>query len=159
MFIAEGSHVAYIGDDESDAPVVFGDEGHVIMAADGDGSHVQWVSGVGREDISLVSNANLQEIKRAQARLDESLEVPLQAVAARDIYDKSGSGGLLNSLNKEGRLNFFEDIAQRVVEGISTSIRDEPSFRMILGQLSPDEADDLIYLATSSLLRDSFGDL
>jgi len=159
MFIAEGAHVAYIGEGEPDSPIVFGDEGHVILAAEGDGSHIQWTSGAAREAISLISNADLQEIKRAQANLDESLEVPLQVVAARDIYDKSGSGGLLNSLNKEGRLGFFEDIAQRVVDGVYESIRDQPSFRTILGQLSPEEADSVLNLATTSLLRDSFGSL
>jgi hypothetical protein len=107
----------------------------------------------------LISNANLQEIKRAQANLDEFLETPLQAVAARDIYDKSGSGGLLNSLNKEGRLSFFEGIAQGVVNDVSIAIRDEPSFRTILGQLSPDEAESIVYLATTSLLRDAFGEI
>lgn len=158
MFIAEGSHVAYIGDGRLDAPIVYGDEGHVILAAD-DGSHVQWTSGACREGILLVANTDLQEVKRAQAQLDESLEIPLQTVAARDIYDKIGSSGLLNTLNKEGRLVFFEAIAQNIVESVSNAIRDEPSFRLILGQLNPDEANELVYLSTTSLLRDAFGEI
>lgn len=156
MFHAEGSHVAYIGTGEPDAPIVSGDEGCVILAAE-NGSYVQWVSGACREDISLVSNAELQEIKRATANLDEFLEVPLQAVAARDIFDKSGASGLLNALNKEGRLGFFEGIAQQIATSVLVAIRDEPSFRTILGQLSPSEAQDVLDLSTTALLKDAFG--
>jgi hypothetical protein len=61
-FIAEGYHVAYIGSGEPDAPLAYGDEGVVIMAA-GPGSHVKWTSGECTDYISLTSNARLQSLE------------------------------------------------------------------------------------------------
>lgn len=68
MFIAEGERVRYVGAGEPDAPLAYGDEGVVIMAAGPSGSHVQWTSGECVEHISLTANSRLES-------LDESPQV------------------------------------------------------------------------------------
>ena len=60
--IAEGYRVAYVGSGEPDAPLAYGDEGVIIMAA-GEGSHVKWTSGECDGYISLTANARLQSLE------------------------------------------------------------------------------------------------
>lgn len=151
--IPEGEQVAYIGEPANGLDV--DDRGRVVQAA-GTGSHVQWTSGPSKGQITLESNLDLVSI-RSRGGDDESLEGPLVTFAVRDTYDREGTTGLLNALNRDGHLAFFEPLAAEAVDMIADQIRRDASFRRILAQLSAGEAHDLVSLATSTLLRDAFG--
>ncbi len=150
--IPEGERVAYIGEPTDILNV--DDRGRVVQAS-GSGSHVQWLTGDAKGQISLESNLDLVSL-RAQGG-DESLDGPLVTIAVRDVYEREGTTGLLNALNRDGHLAFFEPLALDAVEMIESNIRTDASFRPILAHLSADEAQELIALATSTLLRDAFG--
>jgi len=149
--IPEGEQVAYIGEG-SDLNV--DDRGRVVQAS-GDGSHVQWSTGPSKGQITLEANNDLVSMRTRGG--DDTLDGPLVTIAVRDVYDREGTTGLLNALNRDGHLAFFEPLAVEAVEMIRDNIRTDASFRPILSQLSAVEAQDLIALATSILLRDAFG--
>jgi hypothetical protein len=94
---------------------------------------------------------------RTASQDDDGLDGPLVSIAVRDTYEREGTTGLLNALNRDGHLAFFEEVAKEAVFMIQSSIRDDASFRPILAQLSAEEASDLINLSASTLLRDAFG--
>ncbi len=150
--IPEGETVAYIG--EPNGVLDVDDRGRVVQAS-GTGSHVQWTTGPSKGQITLESNLDLVSMRSCGG--DESLEGPLVTFAVRDTYDREGTTGLLNALNRDGHLAFFEPLAVEAVEMIRDNIRTDASFRPILSQLSADEAQELVALATSILLRDAFG--
>jgi hypothetical protein len=151
--IPEGERVAYIGEPTDTLSV--DDRGRVVQAA-GKGSHVQWATGAAKGSITLESNADLVSMRREVREGDDDLDGPLVTFAVRDTYERQGVTGLLNALNRDGHLAFFEGLAVEAVEMISSSIQTDPSFRPVLAQLSPGEAQDLVALATSTLLRDAF---
>jgi len=149
--IPEGETVAYIGEPNDALDV--DNRGRVIQAA-GTGSHVQWSSGPSKGQITLESNLDLVSIRSRGG--DDALDGPLVTIAVRDTYDREGTTGLLNALNRDGHLAFFEPLAVEAVALVRDSIRNDASFRPILAQLSSTEAQDLISLATSTLIRDAF---
>ena len=150
--IPEGETVAYIGEPGNGLDV--DDRGRVVQAS-GTGSHVQWSTGPSKGQITLESNLDLVSMRSRGG--DESLEGPLVTFAVRDTYDREGTTGLLNALNRDGHLAFFEPLAVEAIEMIRDNIRTDASFRPILSQLSAGEAHELVALATSILLRDAFG--
>ena len=82
MSLPEGSHVAYIGSGEPDAPLSYGDQGSIIMEAGPSGSHVQWNTGECKEHISLISNKKLHLLEASQLMPEESYtEDPIIALA------------------------------------------------------------------------------
>jgi hypothetical protein len=151
--IPEGQRVAYIG--EPTEVLSVDDRGRVVQAA-GQGSHVQWTTGPAKGQITLESNLDLVGIRQEVQGSDDDIGGPLITFAVRDTYERDGTTGLLNALNRDGHLVFFESLAIEAVELIQSSIRTDASFRPILAQLSAGEAQDLIALATSILLRDAF---
>jgi hypothetical protein len=150
--IPEGEQVAYIG--EPNGSLEVDDRGRVVQAS-GTGSHVQWTSGPAKGQITLESNHDLVSMRTRSD--DDALDGPLVTIAVRDVYEREGTTGLLNALNHDGHLAFFEPLAVEAVEMIRDNIRTDASFRPILSQLSASEAQELVVLATSTLLRDAFG--
>ena len=150
--IPEGEKVAFIGEPDEGHDI---DDRGVVLQASGDASHVRWLSGPSKGQISLVANFDLVSVRDSGA--NDSLEGPLVTIAVRDVLDKQGTTGLLNALNRDGHLTFFEPLAREAVAMIEDNIRNDPSFRPILSHLSANEAQDLVSLATSTLLRDAFG--
>jgi hypothetical protein len=151
--IPEGERVAYIGEPRGGLDV--DDRGRVVSAA-GSGSHVQWATGPAKGQITLESNSDLVSVRSRDAD-DDNLDGPIVSIAVRDTYEREGTTGLLNALNRDGHLAFFEEVAREAVHVVQSSIRNDPSFRPILAQLSADEASELINLSTATLLRDAFG--
>jgi len=137
--IPEGEKVAFVG--EPNAALDIDDRGIVLQAA-GEGSHVRWDSGLSQGQITLVSNLDLVSV-RGLPRGDDALDAPLLTISVRAVLDQQGPTGLLNVLNQEGHLAFFEPLARDAVDMIQSNIRNE--------------AQQLISLATSTLLRDAFG--
>jgi hypothetical protein len=150
--IPEGEQVAYIGEPTGSLDV--DNRGRVVQAA-GTGSHVQWTTGPSKGQITLETNLDLVSIRSRGD--DDALDGPLVTIAVRDVYEREGTTGLLNALNHDGHLAFFEPLAVEAVEMIRDNIRTDASFRPILAQLSSVEAQELVALATSTLLRDAFG--
>jgi len=150
--IPEGEQVAYIGEPNGSLDV--DDRGRVVQAA-GTGSHVHWTSGPSKGQITLETNLDLVSMRTRGD--DDALDGPLVTIAVRDVYEREGTTGLLNALNHDGHLAFFEPLAVEAVEMIRDNIRTDASFRPILSQLSATEAQELVVLATSTLLRDAFG--
>ena len=109
--------------------------------------------------ITLMANSDLVIMHPEYDGSSDSLDAPIVTISARDVYDRSGPTGLLNALHVEGHLKFFEPLVQEAIERIASSIRDDPSFRPILAELGREEGDQLVSLATSTLLRDAFGEL
>lgn len=156
--IPEGEIVSFIGEPIHDTPVEIGDMGRVLSAADS-ASHVQWRTGSMQGQITLMANSDLVIMHPEYDGSSDSLDAPIVTISARDVYDRSGPTGLLNALHVEGHLKFFEPLVQEAIERIASSIRDDPSFRPILAELGREEGDQLVSLATSTLLRDAFGEL
>lgn len=153
--IAEGEHVAYCGDGESDCVVEVGNQGQVIKQAGDQASYVRWIDGPAAGEISLLANFDLAVLR---GTVEEPAPEPIQSFAARQIYEQRGASGLINQLNEEGHLSFFATLAADAVEYVAESIKRDPSFRSVLAQLSPSEADELVHLSATVLLRDAFGD-
>lgn len=154
--IPEGSHVSYVGDGFGrEAGLAIDDRGKVV-ASTPTHSHVSWRTGALQGEITLVSNTDLVIARQAVER-DDSLEGSLVATAVQQTYDRGGARKLLSSLVDEGHTAGFAAIADEVFAVVASRIRQDPSFRAVLSQLSPDAGDDLVSLASASLLRDAFG--
>lgn len=155
--IPEGAHIAFIGEDNAlDAgSLSIGDEGRVVQAT-GMGSYVLWATGALEGQITLEPNIDIVAI--ASAEEDVDLDATITTLAAKDVYAKAGSVGILNILNKEGHLAFFEEVARDAISLISSSIRNDASFKSITEQLDFQEGENLIQLATNTLIRDAFNE-
>lgn len=159
--IAEGKTVSYVGPLYADGPNV-GDTGKVLAHA-GDHSHVQWATGARTSQVDLVSGDDLVEAsgpraRTAAAEISDSLAYgTMLTVAVRETYDEVGETGLLNSLNESGHLGGMGEIAEDALRYVASRVREDPAFSEVLGQLEADEADSLVTLTASVVLRDAFG--
>lgn len=153
--IAEGEHVAYCGDGEPDCAVEIGNSGQVIKQASDTASYVRWLEGPATGEIVLLANLDLAVLR---GTADAEPVVAMQAFAAREVYDRKGAGGLINQLNDQGHLSFFSELAADAIEYVAVNIKNQASFKSVLAQLSPSEADELLHLSATVLLRDAFGD-
>jgi hypothetical protein len=153
--IAEGSLVTYVGDGIGrDAGLYLEDQGKVVSSTPTH-SHVSWRSGALKGSIVLVSNNDLV-VARTASTMDDSLDGPLVATAVQQTYEEGGARRLLSALIQEGHTAGFAAIADEVISLVASRIRQDPSFRAVLAQLDNDAGDDLISLASVSLLRDAF---
>jgi hypothetical protein len=154
-FLAEGSRVSYVGDEDNGLHV--GDTGKVLSAA-GSGSHVLWSTGSRAGDITLEHNMSLVANGQAEFSYDDNLYAgQLVSIAVRDVYVTQGYVGLLNAMNDEGHFATFAPIAEEAVRHVATKIREDASIKEVLSHLDPDEGAEFVSLAASVLLRDAFG--
>lgn len=152
--IHDGSRVSFVGHPSDGLGI--GDHGRVFQAG-ASGSHVKWASGERRGEIDLIRNDDLVEMPTTGSLTADAITEPgLVSFAVRAVHSTSGDVGVLNALNAEGHLESFEDIAEDALAFVSSRIRQDPSFVEVLGQLEPDDGDDLVALAASTLLRDAF---
>lgn len=154
--IPEGAHVAFIGEVNAldDTVLAIGDAGTVVQAT-GTGSYILWSTGALEGQITLEPNIDIVATAMPE-QTDDNLEAPLTTMAAKSVYAKAGSVGVLNILNKEGHLRFFNEVAKDAVALIASSIRNDAAFRAITEQLDFQEGENLIQLATNTLIRDAF---
>lgn len=155
--IPEGSHVSYVGDGVGrDQGLTLDDRGQVVAAA-GQASHVVWKTGSLKGKITLTPNLDLVAV-RTVPEGDDSLDGPLVSMAVRQTYEERGARGLLTKLATQGHTSGFASIADEALALVTSRIRSDPSFRVVLGSLDEDEGSDLVSVAAVTLLRESFGE-
>jgi hypothetical protein len=148
----DGQKVSYVGDDEQ---VAVGDVGQILTVA-GRHSHVVWRSGASSGEVTFTPNADLV-VQGAAKDWDDSLDTPLVAVSVRDVYDHRGPMALLSALSEDGHLTNFGAISEEALQFVAGKIREDPSMHEVLAQLQPDEAEEVITVATAVVMRDAFG--
>ena len=156
--IYDGCQVEYTGA-RADS-LVHGDQGAVLVVS-GHAAHVQWKTGSLAGQVTLEDSDDLAPVgtrrTAVEASLDDSLEVSgLGSFTARQIYDEGGSEALLNAMADSGKLASFQEIAEEVFTLVSTRIRTSASFIALASHLDEDEADEMVRLASATLIRDAF---
>jgi hypothetical protein len=89
------------------------------------------------------------------ASLSETLGVDAHT-AAREVFDEAGPAGLLSAMHACGDLVCFASIAEEAVDFVAARLREDPQFAHTLAALDDPDADSLVSLASSVLLRDAF---
>lgn len=159
----EGSHVSYVGDGRSGRAL--GERGQVL-AITGRSGHVKWADrSITLEDLDDLAllRAGFGAARATAAfepddELADSLEVgPIQAAGMRGVYEAEGGAGVLSALASTGQLAGFASIAEEARLFAEARVRQDPDLARVAAQLDPEEADELVSLATAGLLRDAFG--
>lgn len=161
FYFSEGQQVSYVGDGHDGQSL--GDRGKLLVIT-GSAGHVQWSSGPLEGEVTLTALGALAPASGKTARtfdaLEDSLEVgttaPLQATAARDVYDEDGEVGVLNFMATSGHLGSFSDIAEETLSFVEERIRRDASIRQAIAGLEEEESEAVIRLASQVLLRDAF---
>lgn len=149
----EGQQVTYVG--PSVEGLGQGERAHLLAFESKASAHIQVTSG----NIYLVDLDDLTTARTAAAHddLEDSLEVGgLSSFAVRDVYDNGGSIGVLDTMAQLGHLAAFSGIAEEALTMVSARIRQDPSFREVLGHLEPEEGEAVLRLAVGCLVRDAF---
>lgn len=146
----EGSRVSYIGEH---ADIEVGDRGKVLAGAGPSASHVRWDTGKKAGTITMEAHYDLV-VEREPHVPDGGLVTTVVAKA----YERDGTVGMLNALSTEGHLASFPTIAEEAARLVNARIREDPIIQRAIAHLDPEEATELVSLATVSLLRDAFGD-
>lgn len=161
--LREGSHVSYVGDGRNGRAL--GERGQ-ILAITGRSGHVKWID----RSITLEELGNLALLRSGfgaarvavaiepDDELADSLEVgPIQVAGMRGVYEAEGGEGVLSALASTGQLSGFTSIAEEARLFAEARVRQDPDLARVAAQLDPEEADELVSLATATLLRDAFG--
>lgn len=158
--INDGTRVRYTGN--QDGPLAHGDQGSVLAVFD-HAAHVQWRTGAlaGKVTLHDTDDEDLHPLTPRQGSvedaLDDSLDVAgLGTFTARQIYDENGPSGLLNAMADAGHLAAFQDIAEDALALIAERLRTSTSFTTLASHLDEDEADQMVRLASATLIRDAF---
>lgn len=156
MRIVEGAKVAWVGPEVDGYEV--GDSGSLLAFASGAYAHVTWATGSHSGETEIVS---IEDISTghvaAKDPLADSLDMGgLVSFSARQVMDTEGEAGVLNAMASMGHLTAFSSIAEDVMSQVAAQVRQDPSFRAVASQLDEDEAEALIRLATTCLIRDAF---
>lgn len=152
MIFADGQKVAYVGDPYDE--VAIGDVGVVVQAGH-TASHVKWVTGAATGSFAEVAH---HEITPAQAARVDDIDLLAGSIvdfAVDDTFQRSGARGVMRVLSKRGHLSGLEALALRSVEQFVASVRSDPSFIEVLGDLDEQDGEDLVSLTAVSLLRDA----
>lgn len=135
-----------------------GDSGSLLALAGGSYAHVMWATGAhaGQTELVAVEDLSTGHVA-AKDPLADSLEVGgLAAFAVRQVMDTEGEAGVLNTMASLGHLTAFSSIAEEVMSSVTAKIRQDPSFREVMAHLDEEEAESLVRLATTCLVRDAF---
>lgn len=161
MQFREGERVAYVGPEVDGRRV--GDEGQVVSSA-GDSQHVVWSTGERQGAFDLVPDHELTPsgTSREAARqhvLDDSLEYgPLLSFSAAKVYEESGGIGLVTALADDGHLANLAGLAEDLLGNLAEQVRGDASVQAALANLDEQDANDLVMLTASVLMREAFGD-
>lgn len=154
--------VAYVGLPRVGG-LALGDRGRVL-AEDGSCVHVRWASGALSGQVTPIDFHDVadQPPARRQASasemLQDSLSVPaLTVTGARETYDAEGEAGLLTAMAEAGLLAGLSQAAEEALEAVAARVRTDDAVHAVLASLEPEEADSLVSLAASALLRDAVG--
>lgn len=156
--LREGQRVAYTG--PANEGLILGDHGRLLVLSSGS-AHVSWETGtlIGQiVPVALYDLAPARSVMTVQSDLEDSLETAgLTMIASRAIYDTDGEVGIINAMAESGHLAAFQDIAEDALALVASRVRNDVSFREVLGQLDEDEGERVIRLAAACLIRDAFG--
>lgn len=145
MFV-EGQRVAYVGWEESR----IGDE--AIVAEPGvTGSTVLWASGAHEGQYDLVSHAELVGVA-GPAHDEFFAEGSLLGFDVNGTYRREGRMGVLSSLEADGHLMGFAQLADEVVAHTAARLREDPSLAEAARVLGPEAGHDFLLYAARKLL-------
>lgn len=153
-----GDDVIYTG--PPSVEVAPGERGHVLSCTSSY-AHVQWYGGhhVGlhaTDDLDVV--AALDSIS---ASLDDSLEVSssvgslVSLASAQEAYDAMGGEGLVSHLASGGYLSAYASVAEELLQQVTAVLQQDPVLHQLTAQMDPDEADEILRRAATTLLSDS----
>lgn len=162
--IIEGARVTYVGTDGRAER----QEGTVIAVTATSPSsvcHVQWATGafeaLYEDDLSDV-DGRTQHAHSASLHdpLADSLEVgSLQTYSVRTVLDEGGEAALLNEMIRAGHLAGLGPVVDEAIALVAARLRQSLPFIEVTAQLDPEEADSLVSLASTCLVRDAFASL
>lgn len=155
----EGQAVSFIGEG-----AMFGSQGKLLATAGHHAAHVSWATGPLAGQVSLADTEDLASTRKAASaviardELDDSLDVGgMSVTAVRQVQDEEGAVGVLNFMASSGHLSGFAGIGEQALAFVTGLVRQDSGVREVTAQLDEDEAEGLIHLAASVLLRDAFG--
>jgi hypothetical protein len=153
--VIEGQEVTWTGPQiEGHLP---GDRGQLLSFAGRNVAHILWSTGVFTGDVEIVDIVDLQAGRVAvRGLVDDSLEIPLSVFAVREVFDAEGEAGVLNAMASMGHLGTLAGIANEALGIVEARIRHDPSFLEVLAHLDDHEAEALVNLAATCLIRDAF---
>lgn len=161
--IAEGSKVAYAGDDP------FQDVGSLgkIVSLSGSCAHVLWQDGpkvgmiemIALDDLLPRTEDRSRQATTVQEGFESSLDMPgMPVLAVRDTYDEDGEDGLVTALDEAGRIATLAEYAEEAISQVAARIRTDPGLVEVLGQLESDEANSLVDRLAGLVLMDRVGE-
>lgn len=159
--LREGDVVSWVGTGAPGGPAV-GDVGRVASSS-GNSGHVLWTTGSRSGRVDLVAEWDVVPAPTVPktghsvtASLTDSLSMDGVHTAVRDTFEESGPAGLLSAMHALGDLACFATIAEEALILVATRLREDPQFAHTLAALDDPDADSLVSLASSVLLRDAF---
>lgn len=147
----DGSDVLYDGPTGAGRPDP-GDQGRVLVA-DTRAAHVKWITGSRAGQMDLVEQGDLtsvdpQPMDTVAAHLGESL-------AYFDDAPGRKAEAILEKMAEAGETDRLGLISEEAVDWVAGRLRNMGSFRERTAHLDPDEANDLILMATHRVLHDA----
>jgi hypothetical protein len=111
--------------------------------------------------VDLYDTDDLQPLTPRQGTLEDALDDSLDIAGlgtftARQLYDETGPTGLLNAMADAGHLAAFQDIAEDALALIAERLRTSSAFTTLAAHLDDDEAEQMVRLASATLIRDAF---
>lgn len=157
--LREGDAVSWVGD-AIPGGLSVGDTG-TVASSSGESGHVLWSTGARRGKVDLVEEMDVVPAPATQrhavvSSLRDSLGFETTHTAAREVFEEAGAAGLLSAMHERGDLAGFPSIADGAAEFVSARLREDPDFGRTLAALDETEADSLVSLASTVLLRDAF---
>jgi hypothetical protein len=146
----EGDTVSYVGVAMPPA------HGKLLYFASDRAAHVKWATGAHQGQIDIVDVYDLEPVTAAEAIATVD---PMGHTAVRRVMDADGESGVINFLVTSSQTGGWSKIAADVLGYVEGRIRLDASMEMPGEQLTRDEYDRVVGLASRALLRDAFGDL
>ncbi len=157
--LIEGAVVSWVGQHHA---VAVGDLGTVVSSSGGSG-HVQWTTGASRGKVDLVEEwdvvpapSSVSHRKAVSASLNDTLGMDSAHTAARETFEDGGPAAVLSAMHEHGDLACFPSIAEGAVDYVAARLREDAKIAATLAALEDTEADSLVTLASTVLLRDAF---
>lgn len=146
----EGDAVSYVGTAMPPA------RGKLLFFASRDSAHVQWTEGIRTGEIDLIDIYDLAPITAGTALGETD---PMGHTACVRALEAEGPAGVLNFLVASKQVSTWQQIAHDALRFVEARIRADDSMDMPNEQLSVDDYDRVVRLASRVLLHDAFGGL
>lgn len=147
----DGQTVSYVGEPYGDTPTI-GDIG-IVVSAGHTASHVKWTTGPRKDTFTEMPHHEIV----AATNLDPLHANTLVTFAVTEVHETRGILGIIASLSEEGHLGGFDQIAEDALAFVASRVRSDPSIQEVLASLPLEDGDDLVSVASVTLLADAFG--